>query len=353
MSGVTTHVNGLFASPLASRFELLHFQIGSEGRDEGAAGKLWRLLASPFQLAAAIVRSDAAVVHINTSLDARGYWRDLAYLAVAKAFGARVVYQIHDNLFRVLDAARGSLAFGLNVAARWPDAVIVLSQREAEAWTARGGPERLRAVPNGIDCAPFLRQNRTREAGPLRLIYVGRLAPRKGLLESLEALRLARGRGIGARLVIAGGGPEEARLRHYVRDFGLVRDVTFVGPAYGEHKARLLAQADILLLPSYSEGLPYALLEAMASGVVPVVTPVGAVPEVVNDGEHGVFVEPRDAAAIAAAIEALAGDRAGVLRMSAACRRRAALGYSLERLARDFSGIYGALCQASVPKAVL
>ena len=60
----------------------------------------------------------------------------------------------------------------------------------------------------------------------------------------------------------------------------------------------------MLLLPSYSEGLPYALLEAMAAGVVPVVTPVGAIPDVVTDGEHGLLVPPRDAEAIAA------GDRA-------------------------------------------
>jgi glycosyltransferase involved in cell wall biosynthesis len=128
--------------------------------------------------------------------------------------------------------------------------------------------------------------------------------------------------------------------------------VSFVGPAYGEHKARLLAQADVLLLPSYSEGLPYALLEAMAAGVVPVVTPVGAVPEVVTEHEHGVFVEPRDAEAIAEAIASLAADRAGLLRMSAACRKRVALAYSLERLARDFSTLYASLAEARVPKTV-
>jgi glycosyltransferase involved in cell wall biosynthesis len=261
---------------------------------------------------------------------------------------------MHDNLFRAFGEPRTAFAPGLDTAARWPDVVVLLSEREAEAWRARGRTPAMQVVPNGIDCAPFLRQNRAApdRAAPLRLIYVGRLAPRKGLLESLEALRLARSRGVAARLVIAGAGPEEGRLREHVREAGITRDVSFVGPAYGEHKARLLAQADALLLPSYSEGLPYALLEAMAAGVVPIVTPVGAIPEVVKEGETGVFVEPRDADAIADVITRLSKDRMSITRMSAACRTRAAAEYSLERLARDFSAIYWTLCQARVPKTV-
>jgi glycosyltransferase involved in cell wall biosynthesis len=207
-------------------------------------------------------------------------------------------------------------------------------------------------VPNGIDCAPYTRYNRAAPdaAAPLRLIYIGRLAPAKGLLETIEALRLARGRGVAARLVLAGSGPEEPRLRQYVRDAGLAREVAFVGPAYGSHKAQLLAQADVLVLASYSEGLPYSLLEAMAAGVVPIVTPVGAIPDVVGEGEHGLFVAPRDAEAVAAAISRLAGDRAALARMSAACRARIAVGYSLERVARDFSQLYWELCAMRTPK---
>jgi glycosyltransferase involved in cell wall biosynthesis len=86
--------------------------------------------------------------------------------------------------------------------------------------------------------------------------------------------------------------------------------------------------------------------------VVPVVTPVGAVPEVVAAGEQGLFVEPRDADAIAGAIAELARDRASLARMSAACRKRAAEAYSLQRLGEDFSALYGALAEVRVPKTV-
>lgn len=345
ISGVTTHLNALFGSRLAAHFDLVHFQVGSEGRSEGALGKLARFVTSPFALAAAVVRHNAEVVHINTSLNAKSYWRDLAYLLVAKLCGARVVYQVHG----------GSLATFGNAFVRWstrlPDVVVVLSQAERERFRAAAPSQLVEALPNGIDCGPYERYNRAAadRDTPLRLIYIGRLASGKGLIESIEALRLARSRGVAARLVLAGTGAEEARLRQYVRDAGLVRDVTFVGPAYGDLKARLLSQADVLLLPSYSEGLPYSLLEAMAAGVVPVVTPVGAIPDVVSDGEHGVLVPPRDAEAIAQALAKLAADRICVARMSAACRKRVASGYSIERVAKDFSELYWGLCARPAP----
>ena len=345
ISGVTTHLNALFGSRLAAHFDLAHFQVGSEGRKEGALGKLVRLLTSPFALAAAILRHDADLVHINTSLNAKSYWRDLAYLVVGKLCGARVVYQVHG----------GSLAAfhppTVRWAARLPDVVVVLSQAERDRWRALAPTQLVEALPNGIDCQPYQRYNRelADRDTPLRLIYIGRLAPGKGLLESLEALRIARSRGVAARLVLVGGGAEEARLRQYVREAGLTRDVTFVGPAYGDAKARLLSQADALLLPSYSEGLPYSLLEAMAAGVVPVVTPVGAIPDVVTDGEHGLIVPPRDAEAIARAIEQLSKDRAAVARMSATCRKHVASAYSIERVAKDFSELYWGLCARPAP----
>ena len=111
--------------------------------------------------------------------------------------------------------------------------------------------------------------------------------------------------------------------------------------AFGERKTRLLGEAHALLFPTYHrEGLPYALLEGMAAGLVPITTRVGAIPDVVTEGVHGVFVRARDAQAVAQAIAQLAADRAGLARMSAACRERVAAAYSIERLADDFTALY-------------
>jgi glycosyltransferase involved in cell wall biosynthesis len=135
-----------------------------------------------------------------------------------------------------------------------------------------------------------------------------------------------------------------------VTHLGNEQDVSIAGPAYGGDKAKLFAGADVMLLPSYSEGLPYALLEAMAAGVVPVVSRVGAMPDVVVEGMHGMLVPPGDPGAIAGAIAALDQDRARLARMSAACRQRVAGAYSIGRVTADFAGLYSGLCATRTPR---
>jgi hypothetical protein len=91
-SGVSTHLKLLFASPLAGEFSLAHFQVGSEGRIESAVARFARLLTGPLLLAATVLARRVAIVHLNTALNARAFWRDLAFMIVAKVCGARVLY---------------------------------------------------------------------------------------------------------------------------------------------------------------------------------------------------------------------------------------------------------------------
>lgn len=338
ISGVSTHVNLLLGSALGREFELEHFQVGSEGRAESTPGMLARLALGPLMLAATILRRGAAVVHVNTSLRPRAYWRDLANVAAAKLCGARVVYQVHGGGRPEAFFANPLLRAFLRATLKWPDVLVVLGSPQLEAYRGFLPGANIAVIPNGIECRDA--QARRDPDAPLRLLYIGRLAPGKGLAESIAALAAARSVGARARLVIAGSGPEEPLLRSLTQGLGLGDAVSFAGPAHGERKARLLGESDVLLLASHDEGLPYALLEAMAAGVVPVVTPVGGIPDVVQPGVHGLFVPVGEAAAIAAAIGELSRERDRLARMSAACRERVAAHYSIERLADDFTALY-------------
>lgn len=349
VSGVSTHLNLLFASRLADEFSLIHFQVGSEGRNESAVARFVRLLTSPLLLAATVLVHRVAIVHLNTALNARAFWRDLAYLVVAKIFGARVLYQVHGGALpqqffgsnRILSAfLRGTLQL--------PDAIVVLASIELDAYRRFVPSQQVLVLPNGVDYAPYARVLRERPdpAVPLRLLYIGRLAREKGLHEALRGLKLARTQGAKAQFVIAGSGPEEACLRRLAGELGLAKDVSFVGSVFGKGKLKLLGAADAFLLTSYAEGLPYALLESMAAGVPVIVTRVGAIPDVVVEGVHGLFVPTRDPGAVSRAVVTLASDRELLTRMSAACRRRIAGGYSIERLAEEFCGLYSELCGA-------
>lgn len=346
MSGVSTHVNLLMQSALRGEFELVHFQVGSEGRGEGAVGRVLRLLASPFALFATILFRQASIVHINTSLNPRAYWRDLVYLAVAKLLRARVVYQVHGGELpqEFFAGSRWRTAF-----LRWtlglPELIVVLARVELDAYRRFVPAQEVVAIPNGVDCRAFAHIPTvvTAPQEPLRLIFLGRVAREKGLYETLQGLRLALELGVDARLTVAGGGPEEPRLRRYAVALGIGGRVTFVGPVFGSDKANLLAGSDVMLLPSYSEGLPYSLLEGMAAGIPVIATPVGAIPDVVTEGIHGHLVRARDGRAVAEALVRMAGDRDKLAWMSRACRRRVRAAYSLDRLSQEFALHYRAL----------
>jgi glycosyltransferase involved in cell wall biosynthesis len=340
VSGVSTHVNLLMGSSLAEDFELVHFQVGSEGRKEGRLARWLRLAISPFALFSTIVFRHVAVVHLNTSLNPRAYWRDLAYLLVAKLLRARVLYQVHggalpQDFFKASKALTGLLRWSLGL----PDLVVVLASVELAAYRKFVPQQRVVALPNGIDTRPFARVPtvRSRPDHPLRVAYVGRLAREKGLYEALDGLRIAVEQGVDARLMLAGEGPEAHGLRMHAFALGIGGRVAFPGAVFGAAKVRVLSMADAAILPSYAEGLPYALLEAMAAGIPVLATPVGAIPDVVSDGTHGFLVPPRDAMALGDALVRLASDRERLSWMSRACRKRVLAAYSIERLARELS----------------
>lgn len=345
IGGVPTHLNLLFGSDLARRFTLEHFQVGSDERgDEGRLGVLARVASGPFRLAAAIARSGASIVHMNPSLSPKAFWRDLPLLAAAKLCGARVVYQVHGGAVSLLNRAV------LRVALRWPDVVVALGRAEQEELRAIVPGQEVALVPNAIDCRPFLRPRAPRN-GPLRLFHIGRLLKTKGVFEIVHGLAIARNRGVDATLVIAGDGPALPQLRQTGNELGLEKHITFAGPAFGERKVELTCAADVLLLPTYhSEGLPYALLEGMAAGLVPVVTRIAAIPDVVTEGVHGLYVPPRDPEAIARAIARLDADRGALARMGAASRERALAEYSIERLADDFTALYSSIGGSAAPR---
>jgi glycosyltransferase involved in cell wall biosynthesis len=346
VSGVSTHLNQLFASSLATSFELLQFQVGSEGRADGRMRTLMRLAGSPFTFAARLLRVRPTIVHINTSLEPKSYWRDLVYLLIAKLLRRKVVYQVHGGAlpadFFAGKPARTAL---LRAVLGWPDVVVLLAQCEMSAYAAFAPRARLLLIANAIFSPQLeLRSERYLAQRPLRALYVGRLVAVKGVFEALGAVRLLRERGVAVELKIAGSGPALEDLRREITAQKLEGCVELVGPVFGAAKDQLWQEADVFAFPTYHrEGLPYALLEAMALGAVPVISPVGAIPDVIEDQVQGVLVPDRDPPALAKALERLATDRAALYRMARAGRARVLQQYSVSRLANEFAVLYARL----------
>lgn len=342
VSGVSTHVRLLLASDLARNYELLHFQVGSEGRRENALQKLLRFAFSPFLLGLFLLRTGAAAVHINASLERKAYWRDLTYSIVARLLGRRVVNQIHGGPMPQ-EFFRGNvfLTWVLRRFLVSSDVVTVLSRAELAAYRAFDARMNVHLLANAIDPAGLADQRRCYNTDkPLKLVYVGRLVRTKGLFEVIEALQELKRAGRDFRFCIAGGGQDQSELMAASERAELRDRVQFLGSVFAAEKCRLWLESDLFVLPSYMEGLPYSLLEAMAAGCVPITTPVAAIPDVMRHGEHGLFVPVKDAGALADAVAALDDDRAGLIRMARAARRRVLEQYTVARLAQDFHKLY-------------
>lgn len=348
VSGVTTHLNQLFDSSLANEVTFLHFQVGSEGRNEIFLQKLARLFLSPIAFTMFLLRYRPHIVHLNSSLMPKSYWRDISYLLIARLFQRKVVYQVHggdlpDEFFADNAFLTGILRWVLSL----PDVVVLLAQVELDAYMHFVPGQHLVVAANAINAKRLVAKPiKNKTAGPLRLVYLGRLAREKGIYEAFEAIGFLVKNGRNLYFSVAGSGPEEAAIKQRVDELGLSEYVRFLGPLFGDAKDMLWSASDIFVFPTYREGLPYALLEAMAAGAVPITTRVGGIPDVMQDGVHGLLVEAKDPAGLARAIARLDDDREALACMAAAGRQRVLAEYTVERLAQDFKRIYASLIKS-------
>src|SRR5581483_10223518 len=185
-------------------------------------------------------------------------------------------------------------------------------------------------IPNGVDLAAFSLERREE---PGLVLYVGRLNAQKRLDVLLRALAQVPA----ARLELAGEGEEEAPLRALARSLGLEARVHFLGVR--SDVPALQARAQVFCLPSASEGLPNALLEALAAGTPAVATDIQGSRDVARPEREALLVPPGDEAALARALARLLEDRALAARLALAGRERARE-LSLEKTADAYSKIF-------------
>jgi glycosyltransferase involved in cell wall biosynthesis len=180
---------------------------------------------------------------------------------------------------------------------------------------------------------------------PGRILFLGRLEAAKGVEDLLDAVALLAPRFPALRLVLAGSGELDAWRRGAARR-GIVERVELTGWVDAAARSAQLARAAVFCLPSHAEGLPMALLEAMAAGKAVVASRVGGIPDAVRDGVNGLLVPPRDAPALAAALARVLED-AG-LQQSLGARARATVDrdYSTEAICGRLAAIYNDLAGA-------
>jgi glycosyltransferase involved in cell wall biosynthesis len=252
------------------------------------------------------------LTHICTAVGV-SFLKHSLCVVFARAIRCRVVLHPHCSYGR-LYAGSPLWRWYCNWVFRLADGVVVLS-REWFALRECLPDVRIHYLPNAIDIRPYQdiasRRSRT-GAHPVRLLYLGHLGEVKGTDDLLEAFRVLDAGPSPVDLDLVGDfliKEDEARLATTVRDVaGPGKTARLVPPVSGERKLSCFERADIFVFPSHYEGMPMAVLEAMAAGLPIVATAVGGIPELVMDGVNGILVRPRAPQDLAGAIEKLLND---------------------------------------------
>ncbi len=239
------------------------------------------------------------IVHLHASAGP-SFYRKAILAAVARRFRKRVIFQVHSGRFvDFYDDGPAVLRRAIASTLDSADVIIVLAQ----VWKARFASltrnPRITVLPNPVDCAAFAAEPGQHDGATL--LYLGDIAPHKGVFDLLAALAIIRGRQPEARLVLCGRGPTD-RIWRQARRLQITNRLECPGYVSGGSKQRLLREAAIYVHPAYVEALGVSLLEALAAGLPIVATRTGGIPDVVEDGVNGLLVAPGDVEALARSV---------------------------------------------------
>jgi colanic acid/amylovoran biosynthesis glycosyltransferase len=195
-------------------------------------------------------------------------------------------------------------------------------------------------APLGVDPGQFTPREEPPESDSFQLLCVGRLVAAKGQRILLEAARQLIAEGRPVRVSLAGDGPDREQLERFVDENQLRNQILFHGAVSQKQVRALCSQAHAFVLPSFAEGIPVALMEAMAMEVPCISTSITGIPELIESGKDGILVAPSDVQALCRAITKLMDDESFRRAMAENGRRKVSRDYNLllniERLGRIF-----------------
>lgn len=221
------------------------------------------------------------------------------YVRAAKRWGKTVILHIHGAEY-MLFYEKSNKKKKIITILKMADKVIALSNEWKRKFEDTFGLENCVVLENGIDTERLKIAITDNKNHPHSFVALGRLGERKGTYDLIEAIRLVKKEIPDIKCYLAGDGDID-KCKEIVEKEKLDKNVVIIGWANFNKKIELLKKSSVLVLPSYNEGLPMAILEGMACGKAIISTRVGAIPEVIKD-QNGILIEPGDIAALANAI---------------------------------------------------
>jgi len=220
------------------------------------------------------------------------------------------------------------------------DKVIVLSKMWKNVVSGLCPLKNIEILPNAVNAEKYT--PKYKDSNDINLVFISHMIERKGVLELIEAIRDIDQQTVdGLKIYIAGDGPLKQKVKKLSSN---IEKMEYLGYVSEEKKIKLLNEGSIYILPSHAEGLPFAILEAMAGGNAIVSTRVGSIPEIIGP-EQGILVSPEDSRELATAIEELVASPDRLQNMKRTNSREVRESYSWHSVKEDLISMYSDIKQ--------
>jgi glycosyltransferase involved in cell wall biosynthesis len=278
------------------RSEIDYLTVGSRSDVEHAGHSVLRLAGDCWRFTRTLMRKQYKMVHLNPSLGSKALARDGILLLIAKIFGRSVVVFTHGWDSHCERALAGTLLPLFRCVYGRADAFIVLGKEFEKGLRAlgyrkaifvEGAPIEDEFLTDGREAAQAESVSKRRS---FRILFLARMERSKGVYEALDTFQILQRTHSFVEMTMVGGGAELDRARDYAKSRGLAK-IEFLGHLQGLAKLKEFQRADAYLFPSWTEGLPISVLEAMAQGLPIVASAVGGLPDFFQNGKMGFLTE--------------------------------------------------------------
>ncbi len=286
------------------------FELGK--RDKERRGVFWLLkqLFLPIRFFLFLQKTKPVLVHLNVPFGTLAIIRDLILLFICGICHKNTIVHIRGGKFLTQPCKNPLIRYFISIILIKAARIIVLGAKEKQK-ISNGyliPEDKIIVLPNAVKMPLVETLNEKNFNNRLHILYLGRLDEDKGFKEIEDTLLLLKEKKINFLLTVCGEGPYKDVFLNKING-RFDNQVEYLGIVEGNEKINILKKTHIFLLPSYYEGLPNALLEAMSYFCVPIVTPVGSIPEVINNNQNGIIVPMHDSVKIVEAIIKLSKNR--------------------------------------------
>jgi glycosyltransferase involved in cell wall biosynthesis len=309
--------------------------------ERGAAFSLLLLLRAVLIIWASAMTGRVAFVHVNLGDKGSAFRKGLVIIAARLAFVPVVLHLHAAALIELYAGASRWMRKLIRLPFRASTSIIVLGKLWRD-WLVNDlaiDTAKIDVLYNGVPVEPTPRRFSTAKEGPREILFLGLLTERKGISDFLHALAMMPAQAPEWRAIIAGNGDLEG-YQAKAKELGLGERTTFTGWVNQKGVRDLLARVDMMVLPSYHEGLPLVILEALGAGAPVICTPVGAIPEVLEHERDVILIEPGDRAALADAMAGLLAEPARLQALSDHGIRRFRETFAIEVFLANLFAIY-------------